>query len=234
MYVNVTWVRSICQRCWSGRSFASCNDSSKKCRAFVCASRSRASSHLLGIGSIEWERVWISSVSRDTWGSESKTVGQQKLQKAALHPHHPHLSCKRCPHGSSRSTASVTRSNSKPWVIRPTPAPQSRAEENFPGSLLNASSALQGYVPTCKDMIGLCIHRSSPGCLSQKSSYWPRQLISDEKSNFNLTNLKTTNQSHTSSLKRTESSSFVNQDKSQQVYITGKAQASANHKTTLV
>ena len=64
--INVTWVCSICQRCWSGRSFASCNDSSKKCRAFVCASRSRASSHLLGIGSMGREKVWISWVSRDT------------------------------------------------------------------------------------------------------------------------------------------------------------------------
>ena len=163
-------------------------------------------------------------------------LGVQSPKNAAHHPHHPHLSCKRCPHGSSRSTASVTRSNSKPWVIRPTPAPQSRAEENFPGSLLNASSALQGYVPTCKDMIGLCIHRSSPGCLSQKSSSWPRQLISDEKSNFvHLTNLKTTNQiTHLLTQKNWVDSSFVNQDKSQQVYITGKAQASANHRTTLV
>lgn len=118
-----------------------------------------------------------------------------------IYPHHPHLSCKRCPHGSSRSTASVTRSNSKPWVIRPTPAPQSRAEENFPGNLLNArlqgtttvrTTAIHVYMELPGGgMIGLCIHRSSPGCPKEFIVTRPTE---DEKSNFNLTNLKTTNQ----------------------------------------
>lgn len=129
-----------------------------------------------------------------------------KKQKNALptihiYPHHPHLSCKRCPHGSRRSTASVTRSNSKPWVIRPTPAPQSRAEENFPGNLLNArlrgtttvrTTAIHVYMEgPGGGMIGLCIQRSSPGCPKEFIVTRPTE---DEKSNFNLTNLKTTNQ----------------------------------------
>ena len=43
-------------------------------------------------------------------------------------------SSRRCAKGSSKSTYSLTRSKSRPWVTRPMPAPQSSAVEN-PGDL---------------------------------------------------------------------------------------------------